>query len=39
MKNIEDGATVRGVPSVEIKDWHRQTIILKKLISKKKNGK
>ena len=39
MKNIEDGATVGGVPSVEIKDWHRQTIILKKLISKKKNGK
>ena len=39
MKNIEDDATVAGVPSVTIKDWHRQTIILKKLISKKKNGK
>ena len=39
MKNIDDGVTVGGVPSVTIKDWHRQTIILKKLISKKKNGK
>ena len=37
--NIDDGLTVGGVPSVTIKDWHRQTIILKKLISKKKNGK
>ena len=39
MKNIEDGATVGGIPSVPINDWHRQTIILKKLIKKKNNGK
>ena len=38
MKNIEDGMTVGGVPSVPINDWHRQTILLKRLI-KKKNGK
>ena len=38
MKNIEDGMTVGGIPSVPINDWHRQTIVLKKLI-KKKNGK
>ena len=31
MKNIEDGMTVGGIPSVPIKDWHRQTIILKQL--------
>ena len=36
MKNIEDGMTVGGIPSVPINDWHRQTIILKKLIKKKK---
>ena len=35
MKNIKDNAIVGGIPSVEIKDWHRQTIILKKLIKKK----
>ena len=39
MKNIEDGMTVGGVPSVPINDWHRQTIILKKLIEKRKNAK
>ena len=35
MKNIKDNAVVGGVPSVPIKDWHRQTIILKKLLKKK----
>jgi len=39
MKDIEDGMTVGGVPSMPINDWHRQTIILKKLIKKRKNGK
>ena len=39
MKNIEDGMTVAGVPCVPINDWHRQTIILKKLIRKRNNGK
>ena len=35
MKDIKDGMIIGGVPSVPIKDWHRQTIILKKLIGKK----
>ena len=35
MKNIKDNEIVGGIPSVNIKDWHRQTIILKKLINKK----
>ena len=35
MKDIKDGMIIGGVPSVPIKDWHRQTIILKKLIEKK----
>ena len=39
MKNIEDNMTVGGVPSVPINDWHRQTIVLKKLINKRKNEK
>ena len=38
MKNIENGMTVGGIPSLPINDWHRQTILLKRLI-KKKNGK
>ena len=37
MKNIEDDMVIGGVPSVPIKDWHRQTIILKQLV-KKRNG-
>ena len=35
MKNIEDGMTVGGIPSVPIKDWHRQTIILKQLTKRR----
>tara|TARA_B100001123_G_scaffold63616_1_gene69894 strand:+ start:263 stop:1291 length:1029 start_codon:yes stop_codon:yes gene_type:complete len=38
MKNIQDGEVIGGVPSVPIKDWHKHTIVLKKLIGKK-NGK
>ena len=38
MKNIKDNSIVGGIPSVSIKDWHRQTIIMKNLINKK-NGK
>ena len=37
MKDIKDNSIVAGIPSVHVTDWHRQTIILKKLI-KKKNG-
>jgi len=36
MRNIEDGATVAGIPAVNAKDWHRQTVAIKKLIQKKK---
>jgi len=38
MKNINDDITVGGIPSVPINDWHRQTIVLKKL-TKNKNEK
>ena len=34
MKDIENGEIVAGTPSMPVKDWHRQTIMLKKLISK-----
>ena len=36
MKNIADGSTIAGYPSEKILDWHRNTIILKKL---RKNDK
>lgn len=36
MRNIEDGAVVAGIPAVNAKDWHRQTVAIKKLIQKKK---
>jgi len=35
MRNVEDGATVAGIPAVNAKDWHRQTIAIKKLIEKR----
>ena len=38
MKNIKDNQTVAGYPSENILDWHRNTIILKK-IRKKNNDK
>ena len=34
---LDNGKIVGGYPAVEIKDWHRQTIILKKIIKKKFN--
>ena len=34
MKDIEDGAIVGGIPSVPIKQWHRQTIALANLTRK-----
>lgn len=39
MRDIEDGATVAGSPAVHVKDWHRQTVALKKLGQKKKEIK
>ena len=38
MKNIKDNQTVAGYPSENILDWHRNTIILKKM-RKKNNDK
>ncbi|MDF3033135.1 MAG: lpxD [Alphaproteobacteria bacterium] len=34
MRNIGKGETVAGYPSVPVRDWHRQTIALKKLVEK-----
>lgn len=34
MRNIDKGETVAGSPSVSVRDWHRQTIALKKLAEK-----
>lgn len=36
MRNIGKGETVAGSPSVPVKDWHRQTLALKKLGEKGK---
>jgi len=33
-KSIPPGATIGGTPAVPIRDWHRQSIILSKLIDK-----
>jgi len=35
MKNIDNNGVVGGIPAVPIKNWHRQTIVLKKLVKKK----
>ncbi|MBN8827518.1 MAG: UDP-3-O-(3-hydroxymyristoyl)glucosamine N-acyltransferase [Sphingobacteriia bacterium] len=34
MKDIPDGMTVGGSPAVPVKDWHRQTLAVSKLIKK-----
>ena len=39
MKDIDNGMVVGGVPAVEIKNWHKQTIILKKLIEQRNKWK
>lgn len=33
----QPGTVVGGFPAVQIRDWHKQTIILKKLVNKTKN--
>ena len=35
-KDVPPGATVAGMPSVPIRDWHRQAILLSKLIDRDK---
>ena len=39
MKNIDNNKTVGGVPAVEIRDWHKQTVIIRKLVKKRFNEK
>jgi UDP-3-O-[3-hydroxymyristoyl] glucosamine N-acyltransferase len=34
MRDIAKGETVAGYPSVSVRDWHRQTIALKRLAEK-----
>lgn len=36
MKNVENGSVVAGAPAMPIRDWHRTTILLKKLLKKEK---
>lgn len=38
MRDVEAGATVGGSPAISIGDWHRQTIMLKRLIQKKQSS-
>ncbi|MDP2193429.1 MAG: UDP-3-O-(3-hydroxymyristoyl)glucosamine N-acyltransferase [Alphaproteobacteria bacterium] len=37
MRNIDDHETVAGSPAVDVKQWHRQTVTLKKLSQKTKD--
>jgi UDP-3-O-[3-hydroxymyristoyl] glucosamine N-acyltransferase len=37
VKSTNDGARLGGFPAVNLRDWHRQTIVLNKLIKKSKN--
>ena len=36
MKDIENGAIVAGTPTVAVRDWHKQSIIMKKLLNENK---
>ncbi len=38
MKDVGDKEVVAGYPAMPVKDWHRQTIVMKNLINRK-NGK
>lgn len=38
MKNVDQGTIVGGSPAVPIMDWHRQSIVMKQLINKKKRN-
>lgn len=39
MRDVADGETVAGSPAVPVRDWHKQTIALQRLIREKKNAK
>lgn len=36
MKDVENGSVVAGAPAMPIRDWHKTTILLKKLLKKEK---
>jgi UDP-3-O-[3-hydroxymyristoyl] glucosamine N-acyltransferase len=36
MQNVDDGAILGGSPAVPIRDWHRQSIIMRKLVKESK---
>ncbi len=35
IKNVEQGVTVGGYPAVPIKDWHKQSVIMKHCVNRK----
>ena len=39
MRDVTDGETVAGSPAVPVRDWHKQTIALQRLIREKKHAK
>ncbi|MDP3372479.1 MAG: UDP-3-O-(3-hydroxymyristoyl)glucosamine N-acyltransferase [Candidatus Paracaedibacteraceae bacterium] len=39
MRDVADGETVAGTPAVPVRDWHKQTIALQRLIREKKSAK
>lgn len=39
MRDVAAGETVAGSPAVPVRDWHKQTIALQRLIREKKNAK
>jgi UDP-3-O-[3-hydroxymyristoyl] glucosamine N-acyltransferase len=39
MRDIEDGGIVGGYPAVPIKEWHRHSVIMHKLVNERNNKK
>ncbi len=38
MRDVDAGQTVAGTPAVPVRDWHKQTILLQKLLKENKDG-
>lgn len=38
MRDIPEGATYAGIPALPVRDWHRQTVALTRLIGGKRKG-
>ncbi len=38
MRDVEKGETIAGSPAIPVRDWHKQTIVLQKLIKGKKHA-